>query len=528
MGKRPVLRLSRRSRRRLRILASASPSSNLDEEYSSSSSQYDPETMSRVDVTPPGSSQISGPGSDFDDETDKNKNMYGFHPKIQNGHQHSSTVSPSQYELKGKIKDLMGKWKDQKLKPSRYRHYSDISAIAAQSDSVMGLEKRQLPYHDREEETVDFHEQDKSNFDHYFSQKIIPEDRRYRIVDPYHDFRIDDSDDHIDYNHHHTKSVHWKSPTQTNNHQRENIEEEFYDERDIPVRLLAKKYDQDTRYMIFVLSVILIFTVAITSGVVIGKSFSLNDTDNAEKRPLVQVPPNDLGLLCSLSSITTTAGHDKCEHACSFDSCCMAAGKDSCFLQEEETCGLYSPCGVLHMQTEGNTNDETKGQYVAPPPDDLPQICSSESVSTPSGYLKCHGACHPGQCCLTHNTPEMIAHNQYAIRPCINTHPHICQGYDPCHALYDEEYHKDTPSEVTLSKPTQEDLMQIVHKVCNQNALRTEDNAKTECEHACKSRTCCFTGNTAKNCYEDNEVWCEKFSPCKNLFLGVEDDDLLL
>ena len=520
MGKRPVLRLSRRSRRRLRVLASASPNTNIDEEYSSSSSQYDPEMMSRVDVTPRGSSQISGPDSDLDDETDKN--MYRFQPKMQNDHEHSLPVSPREFELKGKVKNLMGKWKDQKLKSSRYRHYSDISAIAAQSDSVMGLEKRQLPYRDREEETVDFYEQDKSNFDHYFSHKIAPEDRRHRIVDPYHDFRIDDSDDHIDYNHHN-----WKLPRPMNGHQRKNVEDNFYGEHNISGQQLANKYDEDTRYMIFVLSVILIFTLAITSGVIIGKSYSLTDDEKIEKRPLVQVPPNDLGLLCSLTSIKTSAGHDKCEHACSFDSCCMAAGKDSCFLQEEETCGLYSPCGVLHMQTEGDTNDETKGQYVAPAPDDLPQLCSKDSIYTASGYLKCHGACHPGQCCLTHNTPEMIAHNQYAIRPCMNTHPHICEGYDPCHALYDEDYHEGTSSEVIPIKPRQEDLMQVVFKVCNQNALRTEDNAKTECEHACKSRTCCFTGNTAKNCYADNEVWCEKFSPCKNLFLDVEDDDLV-
>ena len=73
---------------------------------------------------------------------------------------------------------------------------------------------------------------------------------------------------------------------------------------------------------------------------IILTSISSNTTQNLSEDMFVETPPSNLEDLCDISNISTDAGHKQCETACTGARCCLLAGEKSCFLQNEDLCGL--------------------------------------------------------------------------------------------------------------------------------------------------------------------------------------------
>lgn len=69
-------------------------------------------------------------------------------------------------------------------------------------------------------------------------------------------------------------------------------------------------------------------------------SISKNTDQDLSEEMFVETPPSNLEDLCDISNISTEAGHKQCETACQGARCCMLAGNKSCFLQNEDLCGL--------------------------------------------------------------------------------------------------------------------------------------------------------------------------------------------
>jgi hypothetical protein len=353
---------------------------------------------------------------------------------------------------------------------------------------------------------------------------IVPQDRRHRLVDPYRDFKIHDDDDY----------------------ENEEFEDEFSvkesGKEKTGFSAMKNQYYHQKRLIIFTVVMVVVSILSISLGVSLGTKKSDQASKNSEEidttndnsiDSVVHAPPPNIHNLCTIANIATTEGHDKCAHVCSFASCCMAPGNQSCFLQQEEICGLYSPCGILHSQTEGEDYDDSPKQpikkdenLVAPAPDNLLFVCSEESLSSVTGFLSCQASCHSGECCTTKNSPEMIAQSPYAIRPCRDTHPNICLGYKACENLYNNTSGDNHNSNTETPKvvPQTKDIIKTLHEICNPETLSSSSNPKKECEHLCQSRSCCYTSKIARNCYDDNEVWCEKYSPCKNLLPKKQTD----
>jgi len=223
---------------------------------------------------------------------------------------------------------------------------------------------------------------------------------------------------------------------------------------------------------------------------------------NKDHNMIPEIPPSNLEQICSISNLATEAGFNQCAHECEGGKCCMASGKGSCFQEQEETCGLYSPCGTIHSGIDNGDDN-----YVPPAPDDLGSICSKGSIAVLSGFIHCQSLCHAGLCCYDDDTVE----GAHALQPCTKTHADVCDSYLPCENLKnkDEGINHGTSVELVKEKCT---ALNVMNK-----------QGKEDCENLCQARSCCFTQSPSKNCYADNKVWCSEFDACEVL-IGSDSD----
>ena len=162
-----------------------------------------------------------------------------------------------------------------------------------------------------------------------------------------------------------------------------------------------------------------------------------NMADPSQDGP--SIPTQDLSLICSQDSVSTSEGLTICVQSCEPGSCCdvQKEGIASCYFDFSETCDLYKPCTNLATTAEAEPpqqDDSNSNPTVAeedpttlpvtqatvpttttteasvallvndPPPtplEDLTEVCAFEALagSTASG-LQCFEICRPGSCCL--------------------------------------------------------------------------------------------------------------------------------
>lgn len=263
--------------------------------------------------------------------------------------------------------------------------------------------------------------------------------------------------------------------------------------------------------------------VVIVGSVVIGSSVGFAKKNGGGGGGTVSsvlvAPPQALERMCSIRNIAREAGHQECETACQAAACCMAAGTKSCFLEQEGICGMYSPCGVLHSQTEGGeySSYSSAGDddiVVPPPPADLESQCSDASLSTINGYIACQSACHPGKCCYAgaaheedggsgSNIPfqHSSSSGSYAVESCVQSHRHVCLSYAPC---------------LALGGTGHENPQQTVERKCSADKVKTREG-RDACDDLCKARSCCFASSEKRNCRIDNKKWCAEYQACEIL-----------
>lgn len=136
---------------------------------------------------------------------------------------------------------------------------------------------------------------------------------------------------------------------------------------------------------------------------------------------------------------------------------------------------------------------------VPPAPENLPQLCSNDSIMFVSGYIECNAACQAGQCCTLADIDDYASLAAPGLvdlsnlpKSCVQSHPDLCAGYKPCDALKGLMDAHGTPSDLVNSK-------------CTAAKMQTELGID-ECESACQPRACCFAHSKKRNCYDDNKV----------------------
>lgn len=221
----------------------------------------------------------------------------------------------------------------------------------------------------------------------------------------------------------------------------------------------------------------------------------------------VKMPPANIEEICSVSNVATEKGYNECEKECKGGACCMSSGSRSCFLEQEDICGLYSACGTIHSGVEIDNTDEV---YVPPAPDNLGSICSKGSIAEVSGFIECQSLCHAGLCCQN-SSLDASKTGSNDVAPCDKSHADVCDSYLPCENLQLKEDGIDHGDPVTL-----------VNEKCTPMKVK-QDKGRQDCENLCQQRSCCFTESLSKNCLADNKVWCSEFEAC-DILIGSDND----
>lgn len=214
----------------------------------------------------------------------------------------------------------------------------------------------------------------------------------------------------------------------------------------------------------------------------------------------VNPAPKNLDGVCSMLNIRTEKGHKFCEKKCKEAKCCMQSFDSSCFLEQEDVCTEYSPCGTIHTNFDANTKDHLL--LVAPAPKNIGALCSDANIATQDGFLDCQAACNPGLCCL----PTTVSKDDSSAperKLCSLSHADVCEHYSPCKALDGVSKNYGSP-------------LELVNIKCTPHNLKFSEGIE-DCGNICKTRSCCFTDSKKANCREDNEVWCNEFAACEQL-----------
>ena len=94
------------------------------------------------------------------------------------------------------------------------------------------------------------------------------------------------------------------------------------------------------RRLIFCIGAIVVMGSIILGLIVRLPENYLRDGGLTSAHSVLVAPPEELEQMCSVGNISTEQGHRDCERACLAASCCMAAGTESCFLEQEGICGM--------------------------------------------------------------------------------------------------------------------------------------------------------------------------------------------
>ncbi len=148
-------------------------------------------------------------------------------------------------------------------------------------------------------------------------------------------------------------------------------------------------------------------------------------------------PKDELNLWCDLSLLlsnnNSAADYQTCYQACVEGMCCFGGMFDTfpamqdneahhnCYTQKDsEVCTLYKPCENLIVARDQfffNSNYSA----IPTPPNDLPYICSEQSVVESIDHqLQCQDLCSKAACCYpqhpsTCSTTDTIACSPYSI-----------------------------------------------------------------------------------------------------------------
>ena len=133
--------------------------------------------------------------------------------------------------------------------------------------------------------------------------------------------------------------------------------DEFVDEQSQYSDYIPKKmenvvivHELKMNYRKKVFAFVVFLTVLASIGIILVVTHK--DNNDLEVNAMdVPEPPSNIGEVCSAENVSTKDGRDKCKKVCQSASCCMASGKNSCFLQHENNCGMVRTTFTTYIVT---------------------------------------------------------------------------------------------------------------------------------------------------------------------------------
>lgn len=194
---------------------------------------------------------------------------------------------------------------------------------------------------------------------------------------------------------------------------------------------------------------------------------------------MVDLPTVNVEQACSVDSVLTSEGFQRCQAACQPAWCCHASREPyNCFMEDPFGCLRYQQCDVLPLA----------GGSVPRAPSNLLDVCKGIDKLESGALQSCIDSCKPSACCVAdgedncYNDGNALACDEYEV----------CK---PIHAL---------SSGKTLESPP------------NMLAVCTRENVSTQagfnmCVDICKPAACCNSLGS-DNCLLDNIATCGEWN----------------
>jgi len=269
------------------------------------------------------------------------------------------------------------------------------------------------------------------------------------------------------------------------------------------------------------------FTFFLIIGIVVGividrMTHAEEKLEKNERNTVIKPPPDNFEIKCSISNVKTLDGRKECNDICKNADCCMAAGEYSCFMEEEDMCGMYSFCANLHLEEEGIDSDIESidsGIEITDDGSEINAMIVLNCQTTPKELSKdpptldlCSKAC---KCCNYDNDEKQHIHCSH----------YDCTSFEFCTALL--TYLEFPPLPLDYSS-YDDDLIQDDNDLLSKEDLADPEyisrsckdistiESREKCEFLCDDYRCCFDQfRRTKKCYD--KVICSQYSSCSVL-----------
>lgn len=254
---------------------------------------------------------------------------------------------------------------------------------------------------------------------------------------------------------------------------------------------------------------------------------SLDGNNNTASSP--PEAPDDLLSQCDPMS----GSAESCMDACYDGYCCFSSATSilvgsnstmpSCY--DRERCEGYMPCllAVLSATTTVISTDDAPVGGLPAPVDNLPELCSDDSLATQIGAVKCMSHCKQAACCMDLDP----------ITSCLYENIGTCSGYSPCSRILQsilpsnngpDNLDGNGTNATETGNSTSGEAVSIVipepvenlGELCAVTSLILSVENLKECAMACENALCCFEEGQG-SCLQENPSDCLKYTSCQAL-----------
>lgn len=178
----------------------------------------------------------------------------------------------------------------------------------------------------------------------------------------------------------------------------------------------------------------------------------------------------------------------KCAAICAKAECCNFPERlpQSCLVDNHLTCLQYhKSCANL----DGITPSIAQDVEIPVAPNNLPDVCSVDSIATPVGLTECADICEPAKCCYELTSSHCRDHAN-------------CDGYATCFNL-------------RAGIEENANIATVVNAACTTKAVKTVAG-RAKCNQLCVQQRCCLRG--AETCSHKSQSICDQYIACELLY----------
>jgi hypothetical protein len=257
-----------------------------------------------------------------------------------------------------------------------------------------------------------------------------------------------------------------------------------------------------------------------------SSSTNSSDLETTNVTAIPQAPDN----LTSICDSSTGGSSTECFDACFAGYCCFSSAADimaganttipSCY--DRDVCEGYIPClfGIIASITP-----PTNSSFVPTPSDDLPELCSDDSMASQDGAVGCLSQCSQALCCIDLNPATS----------CIAENIGVCTKYSPCSRILEHVSAGSTDENSSGSNTTDSNSTDMgvdepigippppenLSEICDRDTFEGSPGKLKQCAVACDAALCCFHDGDS-SCLQDNLALCLEYAPCQML-VGMID-----